>query len=434
MLCFVVPRYSLQISLICSSKMPEGPELHLASLYVNNMCAGVVFTGAVRKSEVSKNPDVPFTCEAYRITAASRGKEVKLTLTPMKSDDSKNTVKAGQADQPMDIVFRFGMSGYFRFTTEDELPKHAHLRFYSKEEPCRVLSYVDARRFGSWHPDGKWQPDRGPCIMFEYESFRENIVSHLSDRAFDRPICEVLLNQKYFNGIGNYLRAEILFRLNIPPFVSARTVLEGLQSEDVFEDKKPFKNEIKDTKTADGDKQKQGKGEKGDLLRLCHMVPLEVVNQGGKGYDPQKADYSDFQAWLQCYYVDGMTSIRDHNGRTMWFKGDPGPMAPKDSKAHKAKKRAKKEDEHDYTEEKKVASSASKKNVVKQEAVTKTPKKEKDARSKEAVSKRRTEKPREVNAPQHEKRPTARRKKDSSAEPTTGPQRRSERATRQNSK
>ncbi|XP_075945268.1 endonuclease 8-like 1 isoform X2 [Anarhichas minor] len=435
MLCFVVPRYSLQISFICSSKMPEGPELHLASLYVNNMCAGVVFTGAVRKSEVSKNPDVPFTCEAYRITAASRGKEVKLTLTPMKSDDSKKRVKAGQADQPMDIVFRFGMSGYFRFTTEDELPKHAHLRFYSKEEPCRVLSYVDARRFGSWHPDGKWQPDRGPCIMFEYESFRENIVSHLSDRAFDRPICEVLLNQKYFNGIGNYLRAEILFRLNIPPFVSARTVLEGLQSEDVFENKKPLKNEIKDTKTADGDKQKHGKGETGDLLRLCHMVPLEVVNQGGKGYDPQKADYSDFQAWLQCYYVDGMTSIRDHNGRTMWFKGDPGPMAPKDSKAPKAKKRAKKEDDHDYTEEKKVASNASKKNVVKQEAVTKTPKKEKDARSKEAVSKRRkTEKPREVNAPQHEKRPTARRKKDSSAEPTTGPQRRSERATRQNSK
>lgn len=41
---------------------------------------------------------------------------------------------------------------------------------------------------------------------------------------------------------------------------------------------------------------------------------------GGKGYDPEKADYSDFEAWLQCYYVDGMKSIRDHNGRTMWFK------------------------------------------------------------------------------------------------------------------
>lgn len=153
-------------------KMPEGPELHLASLYVNKMCSGVVFTGPVRKSEVSKSPDVPFTCEAYRITATSRGKEVKLTLTPIKSDDTKQGVKSCEADQPMDIVFRFGMSGYFRFTTEDELPKHAHLRFYSKESPCRVLSFVDTRRFGTWQPGGMWQPGRGPCIMFEYKSFR----------------------------------------------------------------------------------------------------------------------------------------------------------------------------------------------------------------------------------------------------------------------
>lgn len=157
---------------ICSDKMPEGPELHMASIYVNKMCTGVVFTGAVIKSEVSKSSDVPFTCEAYRITATSRGKEVKLTLTPVKSDEPTRTQKAGQADQPMDIVFRFGMSGFFKFTAEDELPKHAHLRFYSSEKPCRVLSFVDARRFGSWHPSGVWQPSRGPCVLTEYKGFR----------------------------------------------------------------------------------------------------------------------------------------------------------------------------------------------------------------------------------------------------------------------
>ncbi|XP_070763348.1 endonuclease 8-like 1 [Enoplosus armatus] len=417
--------------------MPEGPELHLASLYVNKMCNGVVFTGPVRKSEVSKSPDVPFTCEAYCIAATSRGKEVKLTLTPMKSDDPKHRVRAGQADQPMDVVFRFGMSGYFRFTTEDELPKHAHLRFYSKEKPCRVLSFVDARRFGSWQSNGAWQPSRGPCIMFEYQKFRENVVTHLSDRAFDRPICEALLNQKYFNGIGNYLRAEILFRLNIPPFVPARSVLEILESEDLCENDKPVKNEIKDLKTSDMAKQKTEKGETGDLLRLCHTVPLEVVSMGGKGYDPEKADYSDFEAWLQCYYVDGMKSIRDHNGRTMWFKGEPGPMAPKDSKSPKAKKRAKKEDDHDYTDKKKAARSRSgsttKKKVAERKTVSQTPKKEKNAHPKEAGSKRR--KTQEVNTPQHEKKSSARRRKSSSAEPTTaGPQRRSGRVTRQNSK
>ncbi|XP_033491054.1 endonuclease 8-like 1 [Epinephelus lanceolatus] len=418
--------------------MPEGPELHLASLYINKLCAGVVFTGAVRKSEVSKSPIVPFTCEAYRITATSRGKEVKLTLTPMKSDDTKKRVKAVQADQPMDIVFRFGMSGYFRFTSEDELPKHAHLRFYSKETPCRVLSFVDTRRFGSWQPNGMWQPDRGPCIMFEYDSFRKNVVLSLSDRAFDRPICEVLLNQKYFNGIGNYLRAEILFRLNIPPFVAARTVLEGLDSEDLYENEKPVKNEITGTKTSGRAKQKQVNKETGDLLRLCHTVPLEVVNLGGKGYDPQKQDYSGFQAWLQCYCVDGMKSLRDHNGRTMWFKGEPGPMAPKEPKSPKAKKRAKKEDDHDYTQKKKARSrseSTSKKKGVKKETKTRTPKEGKDSRPKEAGAKRRkAEKSPKVNTPQHEKRSTARRRKSSSVEPTAGTQRRSGRLTRQSSK
>ncbi|XP_060933055.1 endonuclease 8-like 1 [Limanda limanda] len=415
--------------------MPEGPELHLASLYVNKMCNGVVFTGAVQKSEVSKSPEVPFTCEAYRITAASRGKEVKVTLTPVKSKEPEQGAQTDQADLPMDVVFRFGMSGYFRFTTDDELPKHSHLRFYSKETPCRVLSFVDTRRFGSWQPNGTWQPDRGPCIMFDYKSFRENVVSHLSNRAFDRPICETLLNQKYFNGIGNYLRAEILFRLNIPPFVPARTVLEGLESEDSCERGDCVKKENSKKSPYETKTKVVKEEEVADLLRLCHTVPLEVVNQGGKGYDPEKADYSDFKAWLRCYYVVGMKSILDHNGRRMWFKGDPGPMAPIVSKSPKAKRKVKKEDDHDDTQKKKVAKSRSesttKKKVVKQESAAKTPKKEKEARPQEA--RRKKGKTQSVNV-KREETENARRQKRSPAETTAGELRRSCRSTRQNSK
>uniref|UniRef100_A0A8C6WHZ2 Endonuclease 8-like 1 n=1 Tax=Neogobius melanostomus TaxID=47308 RepID=A0A8C6WHZ2_9GOBI len=375
--------------------MPEGPELHLASLYINRMCQGVVFTGAVRKSEVSKSPDVPFTCEAYSITATSRGKEVMLTLTPAGGDGKRRGVK-GEAAKPMDIVFRFGMSGLFKMTSKDELPKHAHLCFYTKEKPQRVMSFVDTRRFGTWHPNGTWQAARGPCVLFEYQRFRQNVLSHLSDHAFDRPICEVLLNQKYFNGIGNYLRAEILYRLNIPPFECARTVLTGLDLEDVCE----TQQQISDAK-------KCVKQETPDLLRLCHLVPLEVVSLGGKGYDPEKADYSDFKAWLQCYYVDGMKSVRDHNGRTMWFTGNPGPMAPKESKSPKARKRVKKEEDHDYTDKKKAArsrSGSSTKKTIKKETVAKTFKKEKEAEL------MRAEKAQKSKALVHEKNVSERRK------------------------
>ncbi|XP_041705620.2 endonuclease 8-like 1 isoform X1 [Coregonus clupeaformis] len=447
--------------------MPEGPELHLASLFVNRVCGGVVFTGPVQRSEVSKNPEVSFSCPAYTITATSRGKEVCLTLTPKKSDSALGRcrrVKAGQANQGqnMDIFFRFGMSGFFRFTTEATLPKHAHLRFYTNEKPCRVLSFVDARRFGSWQPNGTWQPNRGPCIMFEYQSYRENVLSHLSDRAFDRPICEVLLNQKYFNGIGNYLRAEILFRLNIPPFVKARTVLEGLQTHLSEEDQKSavkvettdtevkeevtdteVKEEVTDTEVSDRAAVKVVKveSETPDLLSLCHTVPLEVIKLGGKGYDPENKDYSAFKSWLQCYYVDGMRSIRDHNGRTVWFKGDPGPMAPKDSKSPKAKMTVKKEDDHDYTGKKKVKKACDesavkpkdgKKETVKKETVQKKVTKEKEVPQRRA-GRRKSAQEVKANTPQQKKRTAAagpRRKTTRTETSAAAPQTPSGRGTR----
>jgi endonuclease VIII-like 1 len=88
-------------------------------------------------------------------------------------------------------------------------------RFLTKDSeiPIQVLNFVDFRRFGRWEMNADWGSDRGPCPITDYETFRKNIVDNLEDPAFkQKAICEVLLNQKFFNGIGNYLRAEILFR------------------------------------------------------------------------------------------------------------------------------------------------------------------------------------------------------------------------------
>ncbi|XP_061174161.1 endonuclease 8-like 1 [Saccostrea echinata] len=289
--------------------MPEGPELHLASKFVNLVCKGRLFKGPIIKSEVSKHADVEFEDE-YTISATSRGKEMKLTLNTI-CEDKKSLSKS----RSLDIVFQFGMSGKFDFYEATELKKHAHLNFFTKDEPRMVLSFVDYRRFGKWQVGGEWSKERGPCVMFEYQAFRKNVLDNVKHSVFNKPICEFLLNQTYFNGIGNYLRAEILYRAGIPPFVSARSVLEPLCDE-----------------VSENSEKLRLKTETPDILQLCHILPQEVINLGGTGYDPEgrDPDYSKFSEWLQCYYKEGMDNMADHNKRTIWFHGNPGPLVPKE--------------------------------------------------------------------------------------------------------
>ncbi|NWI45899.1 NEIL1 Endonuclease, partial [Picathartes gymnocephalus] len=270
-------------------------------------------------SAVGRGPEVPFRSEAYGISALARGKELRLTLSALDP-------AAGPPAQ--DLVFRFGMSGSFRLCPAAELPRHAHLRFLTRESPPRALCFVDPRRFGSWRLGDAWQPERGPCVVSEYQAFRENVLNNLEDRAFDKPICEVLLNQKYFNGIGNYLRAEILYRLKIPPFEKARTVLEALKDQEQERRKKdPSLTLSKKVKL---------RQENPDLLEMCHTVPMEVIMAEKQLFDPEHSDnYAAFKNWLQCYLVPGMSSLRDRSGRTIWFQGEPGPMAPKGQRPRK---------------------------------------------------------------------------------------------------
>lgn len=158
--CVPSLRY-LRRAVSCPATMPECPELHLAGRYINEACGALVFSGGVERSAVGRGPEVPFSSEAYRISAAARGKELRLTLTPL-----------GSSGAPQELVFRFGMSGSFRLCPAAQLPRHAHLRFRTRDSPPRVLCFIDVRRFGSWRLGDAWQEGRGPCVLSEYQAFR----------------------------------------------------------------------------------------------------------------------------------------------------------------------------------------------------------------------------------------------------------------------
>ena len=150
----------------------------------------------------------------------------------------------------------------------------------------------------------------------------------------------LLIKGNYF-----YFRAEILYRLQIAPFISSRSVLEPLA-------------DLENTKV---------KTEDPDILDLCHIVPKEVLSLGGgKGYDVEHDPEEEqaFTNWLQCYYKDGMNNLVDHNGRTIWFQGPAGPMKPANAKTRgKRTTKKKAETDHDYESPKK----AKKETKIKQE-------------------------------------------------------------------
>jgi len=255
--------------------MPELAELRLTADYVNKSCGTLDFVN-IKKNPVHKGKDISVPYKKFRIEAESRGKELMLILTDKYSTDSTK------------LLMTMGMSGHFVQTNTGDEKKHSHLMFYTDDGT--TLSFVDVRRFGKWKFVDDWSPNRGPDPTKEYDRFTNHILENLDKSAFNHPIHTVLMNQSYFNGIGNYLRAEILYRLpNVNPWTSAREVLE--------------KERL--------------------IFELCRDIPLQAYALGGgqlKDWEsPFDNDPEPFRKFMRCYGNRNMSKKKDKNGRMFWY-------------------------------------------------------------------------------------------------------------------
>ena len=181
--------------------------------------------------------------------------------------------------------------------TGDEA-KHSHLKFYRKDGT--TLSFVDVRRFGKWKQGLVWSDNRGPDPTTEYKAFWDKVMTNLT--KLKKPLYEMLMDQKYFNGIGNYLRAEIIYRAgDVDPFLPA-----GMQ----------FARYPK-------------------LLDLCRDIPLLAYAKGGgsiKDWDNPFGDEAIQERFMLCYGNAEMSKRKDRNGRTFWYdpKWDDVPTSRDD--------------------------------------------------------------------------------------------------------
>jgi formamidopyrimidine-DNA glycosylase len=111
-----------------------------------------------------------------------------------------------------------GMSGELRCEAPDyETQKHDHLVFRQREQS---LVYNDPRMFGRLrfevcedHP--RWWTELPPALTSD--DFTLAVLREILDRRSRAPIKGVLLDQKYFPGVGNWMADEILWQSRIHP-------------------------------------------------------------------------------------------------------------------------------------------------------------------------------------------------------------------------
>lgn len=255
--------------------MPELAEIKIMADYINQVCKSEDFT-SISVSESASNRGLgiiqPSDLQIFSISAESRGKELILSL-----------IQGGSIF--MKISCSMGMTGHWKLSNTDDRPKHTHMVFNAVSR--NALCLVDTRRFARWKVVENWSDNRGPCPVNEFTEFKENIISNLYKKEFDKPIHLVLMNQQYFNGIGNYLRAEILFRASQDPYMDSRTALT--MNPTIFD--------------------------------LCNQLPNEAYVLGGgqlKDWEnPFSIPEGGFNEWMQCY-GKGQWFI-DKNGRRMWY-------------------------------------------------------------------------------------------------------------------
>jgi len=254
--------------------MPELAELKLTSEFVNKASKGLVYT-YVEKNPEHKGQDLNIPFKYWRLSSESKGKEIVLTIT---CDDTGQTIP---------IRMTMGMSGHFKVTNTAHEPKHAHLKFYRKDGT--TLSFVDVRRFGKWTQGLSWNEDRGPDPTQDFDAFFMHIMTNLTNRAFRKPLYEVLMDQKWFNGIGNYLRAEIIYRAeNVDPFLPASMQLAKYPK----------------------------------ILTLCRDIPMLAYAKGGgsiKDWDNPFGESAIKEKFMLCYGNKNMNTRIDPKGRRFWY-------------------------------------------------------------------------------------------------------------------
>ena len=158
-----------------------------------------------------------FLLVRFTVGCSVQGKQMLLTLSP-----------TNEATSPCTLLISFGLTGHFE-TCSSSAQRPAGWRFaFLAAKSGLSLVFVDSMRMAKWVEQTHFDSDRGPDPVYDHAKFVDNVRRAVARGALrSAPVCEALLDQRLFNGIGNYLRAEIMFAAEIWPFDNVLDVLRS---------------------------------------------------------------------------------------------------------------------------------------------------------------------------------------------------------------
>ena len=183
--------------------MPEGPEVKIASDFLNNTFEKQV----IIKVEVLTEYFEKKYFEVFQSLRESLiGKEFhSFTI-------GKNTFI--KLNHNSFYNYHLGMTGSWI----ESHKKHCHFKISSEKN---TLYFMDVRKFGNHKIVNQETLLKNYNIAFDSLNKDYNLKEHfkfLKNKInTSKNICTILMNQKYFPGVGNYIKSEVLFANKIHP-------------------------------------------------------------------------------------------------------------------------------------------------------------------------------------------------------------------------
>ena len=196
--------------------MPEGPEVKsvavsldnkISKLYINDIIIDILSRYYKNPSLLDSLSKVSFPLHILKVY--SKGK--KILFESVDSDGLK-----------IYLVSALAMSGRWQYTKGKHSGIQMNLTSTKAGEVKYRLYFDDQRHFGSLvvvHESelSKILKSVGPDLLSEDVSFDEYKDVITLPRLKTKQIGWFLLQQKYFSGVGNWIRAEILYECKIAP-------------------------------------------------------------------------------------------------------------------------------------------------------------------------------------------------------------------------